>query len=415
MALVQTVRERFRRYRPQIEGLLFGLSLLGVLTVVHLFVQKSRGFEDGCIGFATLDSAAPVFNCAAVTTGPGSELLGVSNIVWGLGFYFAVATVTVIVFWVTPQFREWAQGARTILLTGGVLYSGYLTYLQVGTLESMCLLCFASALIATLLFGAQIATLVASSSSVEPPMSSRLVKRQVALFVYLAATAVLLVGADFVYFDDVSLSQATPAVAASAERPAGDDQCELDSTKTPVSEKGASLVNFRDIIKGSAESGVTVVEYFDPNCPHCKDFHQTMKKLVEAHSEEVRFVYKPFALRRTSLPEIQALYVAAQSGKFTEMLEGQYARQGRSGISMSDVRAIASKIGMNPDVVSNRVEQNEYRDQALQTRKQAVKIGVDSTPTVLVNGHFVQSRSLECMNTFIEQAQAGPLGGTASK
>jgi predicted DsbA family dithiol-disulfide isomerase len=96
-------------------------------------------------------------------------------------------------------------------------------------------------------------------------------------------------------------------------------------------------------------------------------------------------------------------------------LEGQYARQGRSGISMSDVRAIASKIGMNPDVVSNRVEQNEYRDQALQTRKQAVKIGVDSTPTVLVNGHFVQSRSLECMNTFIEQAQAGTLGGTASK
>jgi protein-disulfide isomerase len=66
-------------------------------------------------------------------------------------------------------------------------------------------------------------------------------------------------------------------------------------------------------------------------------------------------------------------------------------------------------------VVSNRVEQNEYRDQVLQIRKRAVKIGVDSTPTVLVNGHFLQNRSLECMNTFIEQAQSGELGGTASK
>jgi predicted DsbA family dithiol-disulfide isomerase len=120
-------------------------------------------------------------------------------------------------------------------------------------------------------------------------------------------------------------------------------------------------------------------------------------------------------LRRSSLPEIQALYVAAQSGKFTEMLEGQYSRQGRSGISMSDVRAIASEIGMDPDVVSNRVDQNKYQDQVLQNRKRAIKIGVDSTPTVLVNGHFVQSRSLECMNTFIEQAKAGELGGTASK
>lgn len=415
MALVQTVRERFRRYRPQIEGLLFGLSLLGVLTVVHLFIQKNRGFEDGCIGFATLDSAAPIFNCAAVTTGSGSKLLGIPNIAWGLGFYFVVAIVTAIVFWVTPEFREWAQGARTILLTGGVLYSGYLTYLQVGALEAVCLLCLASALIATILFGAQIATLVASSSSVETPMSSRLVKRQIALFVYLVAAAVVLAGADVVYFDGVSLSQAAPAVAASAEGPDGDAQCELDSTRAPVGEGGASLVNFQDITKGSAESGVTVVEYFDPNCPHCKDFHQTMKKLIEAHSDEVRFVYKPFALGRSSLPEIQALYVAAQSGKFSEMLDAQYARQGRSGITMNDLRSIASEIGMDPDVLSNRVEQNQYLDQVLQVAKRGKEIGVTSTPTVLVNGHFVQSRSLECMNTYIEQAQAGTLGGTASK
>ena len=415
MALVQTVRERFRRYHPQIEGLLFGLSLLGVLTVVHLFIQQNRGFEDGCTGFATLDSASSVFNCAAVTTGLGSELLGVSNIVWGFGFYLAVAVLTVIVFGVGIEVREWVQGTRTILLTGGVLYSGYLTYLQVGTLEVMCLLCFASALIATLLFGTQIATLVASSSSTDSSMSSRLAKRQIALFVYLIAAMIVLVGADVVYFDGFNLSQAPSAIAASAERPSGNAQCELDTTKAPMGGNGASLVNFQDITEGSAESGVTVVEYFDPNCPHCKDFHQVMKQLVEAHSNDVRFVYKPFALGRSSLPEIQALYVAAQSGKFSEMLDAQYERQGRSGITMSDLRSIASEIGMDPDVVSNRVEQNQYLDQVLQVAKRGKEIGIDSTPTVLVNGHFVQSRSLECMNTFIEQAQAGDLGGTASK
>ena len=412
MALAQTVRERFRRYCPQLEGFLFGGSLLGTLLVLHLYVQQVRGFAEGCFGGAALDAASSLFDCAAVTTGPGSELLGVSNLVWGFAFYGAVAACTVGLFVVESDLREWIQGTRAALLSGGLLYSGVLTYLQLGVLEGICPLCILSAVVVALLFGTQIVALASSSSSIDTPMSARLVKRQAALFVYLIATAVVLAGAGFVSLPEVPAStEASPAVSASG----GGDECRLDPSKEPVGEQGTSLVNFQDITKGSAESGVTVIEYFDPNCPHCKDFHQTMKTLVEAHSDEVRFVYKPFALRRSSLPEIQALYVAAQSGKFTEMLEGQYARQNQSGISMSDLRSIASEIGMEPDVLKNRVEQNEYRDQALEIRKRAVEIGVDSTPTVLVNGHFVQTRSKECMSAFIEQAKEGTLAETASR
>lgn len=412
MAFVSAVRERFRSYRPRLEVLLFGLSLLGVLDVVHLLIQQNRAFADGCTGFATLDAAAS--NCAAVTSGPGSELLGLSNITWGFGFYLLVGALTVLVLWSGPEIREWVQGSRTGVLTGGFVYSGYLTYLQVAQLETLCTLCLISAIIATLLFAAQVAVLVTSSST-ETPMSSQLVKRQIALFAYFVAAALVLVGADLVYFNGQPESSQRTRTATASGGTVGPNECQLASSKAPVEEKGASLVNFQDITKGSAESGVTVIEYFDPNCPHCKDFHQTMKKLVDAHSESVRFVFKPFPLRRSSLPEIQALYVAAQSGKFSEMLDAQYARQGRSGISMSDLRAIASEIGMNPDVLTKRVKQNEYRKHILQQRKQAVKIGVDSTPTVLVNGHFVQSRTPKCMNTFIRRAKEGTLGSAASK
>ena len=393
---------------------MFGLSLLGILDVAHLFIQQQRAFEGGCLGLSTFGSGASPFNCAAVTAGPGSEFLGVSNVTWGFGFYLLVALLTVLVFWTEPHRRAWIQGGRLGVLTGGFSYSAYLTYLQVGPLEVLCLLCLGSALIVTCLFGGQAAALVSSASSTSDSMSPRSVKHQTAVFVYFLAAAVVLLGADLVYFDatDVlSPSSATSASAASVPTA----QCELDTSKSPVDNQGRSLINFQDITKGSGDSGVTVIEYFDPNCPHCKDFHQVMKQLVATHSEDVRFVYKPFPLRRSSLPEIQALYVAAQSGKFTEMLEGQYARQNRSGISMSDLQSIASEIDMDPEVLSNRIEQNEYRDQVLQQRKRAVKIGVDSTPTVLVNGHFVASRTQECMNTFIERAKSGTLGASASE
>lgn len=415
VALMNVIRERFQAYRPRLERALFGLALLGGLDVVHLYIQKRRHFEDGCVGVSSLDAMESTFNCAAVTAGPGSELFGVSNLTWGLGFFLLTAALTVVVFWARSGLREWVHGGRAVLLTGGVLYSGYLTYLQFGPIDTLCLLCLGSALITTLLFAAQVAILVASSSPIDTPMPNRLMKRQIALFVYFAATALVVAGADFVYFDagqDASTRQ-TVSATAGADEPAA---CELDSSKSPLEDNGASLVNFQDITKGSSDADVTVIEYFDPNCPHCKDFHeQVMKKLVEARSDDVRFVFKPFPLGRSSIPEIQALYVADQSGKFTEMLEAQYARQGRSGISTSDLRAIASEIDMDPDVLTNRIEEGEYRNQVLQLRKRAVKIGVESTPTVLVEGHFLKNRSLECMNTFIDQAKAGSLGSSASE
>jgi len=416
VALVNVIRERFQGYNPRLERVLFGLTLLGILDVVHLYIQKRRHFEDGCLGVGSLEGAESTFNCAAVTAGPGSELLGISNVAWGGGFFLLTGVVTVLVFWARSGLREWVHGARGTLLTGGVLYAGYLTYLQFGPIDTLCLLCLGSALITTLLFGTQVAILLASSPSIDTPMSTRLMKRQIALFVYFAATALVVAGADFVYFDAGQEAVRTSQVASATAGADGPAQCELDTSKSPVDDNGAALINFQDITKGSSDADVTIIEYFDPNCPHCKDFHeQVMNKLVDAHGDDVRFVFKPFALRRSSIPEIQALYVADQSGKFTEMLEAQYARQGRSGISTSDLRAVASEIGMDPNVLTNRVDEGEYRNQALQLRKRAVKIGVDSTPTALVNGHFLKNRSLECMNTFIERAKAGSLGSGASK
>ncbi|WP_233993566.1 vitamin K epoxide reductase family protein [Salinibacter altiplanensis] len=413
MVLVQTLRERLRGYRPRLELLVFGLSLLGILDVVHLRIQQGRGFKNGCLGTSSFGGNTSLFDCAAVTTGPGHELLGVDNTTWGLGFYGMVGLLTVIVFWVAPALREWGHGARFGLLTGGVAYSAYLTYLQVSPPETVCLLCLGSAFITTFLFAGQVALLASSLTFPSDSMSSRLVKRQIALFVYFIAAAAVLVGTDLVYFNGEG-AQDVQARSRSASGSVASAQCELDDSKAPLQDQGSSLVGFQDIAEGSNESGVTVVEYFDPNCPHCKDFHQVMKQVVEAHRDEVRFVYKPFPLRRSSLPEIQALYVAAQSDKFDEMLEAQYARQGPNGISTQDLRAIADDIDLDPNVLTDRVEQNEYRDQILQQRKQAVKIGVDSTPTVLINGHFVESRTKECLNTFVEQAKSGTLSDAAS-
>lgn len=408
MDLEALLHERLQHYRPVLDRVIFGLSLVGVLVVVHLMIQKARNFEQGCTGIASLGaSEEQAFDCSTVLASSAGQFLGLSNLTWGLGFYIVVALLTVAIFFLRPAIRRWVQGGRVGLLTAGLLYSGYLVYVQATQIEAFCALCLASAVVVALLFGTQVGILATSPSSSDTVMSSRFQKHEIVLYVYFVAFAAVLIGADLTYFSSPESAQqkatATNVSNASA-------QCQLDTTREPIGNDGASLVRFQDIIEGPSDAEVTVIEYFDPNCPHCKTFHDTIETLKGEYGDEVRFVFKPFPLRATSLPEIQALYVAHEEGKFSEMLQGQFARQGAGGLGEQDLREIASEIDMNPDALMSQVQQNEYRDQVVQQRQRAIKIGVDSTPTVLVNGHFVASRSLECMRTYIEEAQEGTLG-----
>jgi protein-disulfide isomerase len=303
------------------------------------------------------------------------------------------------------------HGIRVGVLTAGVFYSSYLVYVQVSVLNALCSLCLVSAGLTVALFGIQ-GTLLFFDDQSTATMTSRLFKRDLTVYVYLMAFAAVMVGADLTYFN--ALVPADEERAQIQEEQYSGAACQLDPSTAPVEKNGAPLIGFQDVTKGPSDAPVTIIEYFDPNCPHCKTFHETMKKLVSEYEDEVRFVFKPFPLRGPSLPEIQALYIANQEGKFFDMLEAQYARQSGGGISERDLRAIAGEIGMNADVLQSRIDQNKYRKKIVTQRRKAIEAGVNSTPTVLVNGHFVQSRSLECMKVFVERAQAGKLGSQSS-
>jgi len=52
----------------------------------------------------------------------------------------------------------------------------------------------------------------------------------------------------------------------------------------------------RDHIRGNPDAPVTLIEYSDFECPFCKSFHATVKKVVEESNGKVRWVYRHFPL-----------------------------------------------------------------------------------------------------------------------
>ena len=386
------------------ERTLFGFSLLGMLVVVHLALQEQRGFDRGCLGLAD-GGMASSFDCAAVVGSEAGMFLGLSNVVWGFAFYVAMAVLTFLVVRASRIERPSVAKLRAGLVGTGLLYTAYLMYVQFVQLDAFCALCLTSAGIVTTMAGVIALPVLFSSSSSSSAMSDTARRSEYKLLGALVAAALLFAGADVAYFTQTAPASHLPASFASADADVP-EECRFDADKQPV-QNWQGLVRDDDPVQGNPDAPVTIIEFFDPNCPHCATMHDVMEVVKAQNGDRARFVPKPFPLWEYSIPQVQALYAAAEAGKFHEMLALQYDNQQRGGLSEAQLRTLAERIDMDPDIISTHLEEDRHRQRIMYQRQQGVAAGVSSTPSVLINGHFVapNSRSPECFNAFISAAQ----------
>ena len=72
----------------------FILALLGVLLTIHLWIQKQRSFDQGCLGFSRPEIQQTISSeCQEVVESEAGNLFGVNNILLGFFFYVAVGAL----------------------------------------------------------------------------------------------------------------------------------------------------------------------------------------------------------------------------------------------------------------------------------------------------------------------------------
>ena len=177
------------------------------------------------------------------------------------------------------------------------------------------------------------------------------------------------------------------------------------SSEIPAVEDFESLINFSDPYLGNYDAPVTVIEFFDPNCSHCKALHPIMKLMALQFFEDARFFVIPFVIWDYSIPQVEAMYYAAQEGKYYDMLDKQFERQHAGGLTEEEVREIATELEMDADKLISRVNRGMYTEQLLSRREEISNLGVTGTPTILINGRFLNgnSKTTECLTRLIEE------------
>ncbi len=139
---------------------------------------------------------------------------------------------------------------------------------------------------------------------------------------------------------------------------------------------------------GRDDAPVTVVVFSDFQCPFCAKLAPTTHALVERH-DDVRVVFRqlPLGMHPLARPAAAAALAAHRQGKFWEMHDALFAKEGK--LDEDDLEEIAAAIGLdvaqwNADRVDPSIEQTIAEDEAL-----ARQLGVRGTPGAFVNGMFM--------------------------
>lgn len=159
-------------------------------------------------------------------------------------------------------------------------------------------------------------------------------------------------------------------------------------------------VSDNDHIVGSKNAKVVIVEYSDTECPYCKNFHTTMKQVVENSNGQVAWVFRhyPIASLHSKAPrEAEATECAWEQGgndafwTYTNRLFEVTTSNDR--LADSELPKIAQYAGLDVAAFTTCLNSGKYKEKVAADVTDGGKAGVRGTPSsfVLVKGKVVDT------------------------
>jgi protein-disulfide isomerase len=147
------------------------------------------------------------------------------------------------------------------------------------------------------------------------------------------------------------------------------------------------------------EAKVVVVEFSDFQCPACKNAWSGVVSRIKADfGDQVAVVYRHFPL--TSIHDYAfeaslASEAAANQDAFWEYHDELFRRQtsaGEPSLTEEDFIGIATELGLNVEQFTSDFNSSETEQKVREDMTYGTSIGVNSTPTFVVNGAVLNLR-----------------------
>jgi protein-disulfide isomerase len=155
-------------------------------------------------------------------------------------------------------------------------------------------------------------------------------------------------------------------------------------------------VTASDIVLGSANAPVTIVEYTDFQCPYCKRFFdETQAKLITDYvkTNQARLVVRNFPLpfHANAQKAAEAALCAAAQNKYWEMHDMLFTKsQGDgTGLAVADLKQYAKTLKLDTAKFNTCLDGGEKAAEVQAELQGGQALGVSGTPAFFVNGNLL--------------------------
>lgn len=163
---------------------------------------------------------------------------------------------------------------------------------------------------------------------------------------------------------------------------------------------------------GVADAPVTIIEYASVTCGACKSFHEQVLPDIKSKyvaNGQVRIVFREFPT--PPVPLAMAGFAAARCAgkdKYFDVLDTLFTNQqqwfeaARAGQADAKLAELVAPHGLTKSQVEACVKNEELIRAISEIVKGGEDVGVNSTPTLFINGERYAFTSIEALNAHID-------------
>lgn len=171
-----------------------------------------------------------------------------------------------------------------------------------------------------------------------------------------------------------------------------------------------TLVSETRHFKGAEDAEITVIEFSDFNCGYCGSFFRDTEQQLEAdyiNEGEVRFGYWHFPfLGPGSQLAAEASECAADQDAFWPYHDRLFSGE-ISQLSAANLKTLAGELGLDQAGFDACLDSGKHTEFVQAQRSLAQQLGVQSTPTFLINGRpVIGAQPYQVFSEVIESIQS---------
>jgi glutaredoxin len=151
---------------------------------------------------------------------------------------------------------------------------------------------------------------------------------------------------------------------------------------------------------GNDDAQVTIIVFFDYQCPNCKDMSFLLQQVQDQYKEKVKLVFKNLPSDEFAYKAALASLAANQQNKFWEYHNNLLIDSDK--LDQKKINKIASQIGLNLKKFEVDMQSSNITDLVQRNIKEATDANISEVPAVFINGKMLDDHRFDGIKRTID-------------